>query len=135
MIARTMLSILAVVGLAVLAYPLRDANAQSPTGEKPAVASSEKPKAEAPRRRSQKAKMAPPRRQPSALRQTLLKPAAAVCLQLRPAGHDALNWTYIFVTSGLLFALEAMPELPAVMGAVPREWQLALSFRGVRIRH
>ena len=56
MIARTMLSILAVVGLTVLAYPLRDANAQSPAGEKPAVAASEKPKAEAPRQRSQKAK-------------------------------------------------------------------------------
>ena len=56
MIARTMLSILAVVGLTVLAYPLRDANAQSPAGEKPAVASSEKPKAELSRRRSQKAR-------------------------------------------------------------------------------
>ena len=56
MTARTMLSILAVVGLTALAYPLRDANAQSPAGEKPAAASSEKPKAEAPRRRSPKAK-------------------------------------------------------------------------------
>ena len=74
MLARPMLSILAVVGLTVLAYPLRDANAQSPAGRKTGRCllreegrspSTAQPKGEG---------VAPPRRQPSALRPTLLKP-------------------------------------------------------------
>lgn len=54
MIAKTMLSILAVIGLAVLAYPSQDAKAQLPTEQKSGFASSEKQKTEVSRRRSQK---------------------------------------------------------------------------------
>ena len=54
MIARTMLSILAVIGLTVLAYPPRDAKAQLPTEQKPGFASSEKQKTQVSPRRSHK---------------------------------------------------------------------------------
>jgi len=56
MIARTMLSFLAAIGLTMLAYSPQDAKAQLPTNQKPAFASSEKQKAEVSRRRSHKAR-------------------------------------------------------------------------------
>jgi len=56
MIARTMLGILAAIGLTVLAYPSQDAKAQVPAEQKPGYASSEKPRTEVSRRRSHKAR-------------------------------------------------------------------------------
>jgi hypothetical protein len=54
MIAKTMLSFLAVIGLTMLVYSPQDANAQIATEQKPGFASSEKQKAEVSRRRSHK---------------------------------------------------------------------------------